>query len=427
MAQPVGYLPRIVDTELDRLLAGLPAISIEGLKGVGKTSTAARRARTIHRLDDPDQLAVFAGDPRRVVAGAPPILIDEWQRLPDSWDRVRRAVDTDGRAGQFLLTGSASPRPGQTHSGAGRIVTLLMRPLTLSERGRETPTVSLASLLSGARPEIAGTTELALEDYVDEILASGLPGLRGTSERLRHTALDGFLDRMVEADVPEAGRSVRDPVALRSWLRAYAAAISTTATFETLRAAATSRRGDHPARTTVQAYLDTLTRLWLLDPLPGWLPTGSHLTRLTTPSKHQLADPALAARLVGATRETLLSGSRVTPAIPRDGVYLGALFESLVCLEVRVGAQAAEARVAHLRTMSGEREVDLIVERADARVVALEVTLARTVGDGDVRHLRWLQAQLGERLLDSVVITTGPTAYRRGDGIAVVPAALLGP
>lgn len=231
----------------------------------------------------------------------------------------------------------------------------------------------------------------------------------------------------MEADVPEFGRPVRDPVALRSWLRAYAAAVSTTATFETLRAAATSGRGVHPARTTIGAYLDTLARLWLIDPLPGWLPSGSHLKRLTAPPKHQLADPALAARLVGATRESLLSGAPVTPAIPRDGVYLGALFEALVCLEVRVGAQAAEARVAHLRTMSGEREVDLIVERQDGRVLAIEVKLARTIGDGDVRHLRWLEAQLGDRVLDLVVVTTGPTAYRRQDGIAVVPAALLGP
>lgn len=422
-----GYLPRIVDAELGLLLAGLPAISIEGLKGVGKTETATRRAGTIHRLDDPDQLAVITGDPRAVVRGQPPVLIDEWQRLPESWDRVRRAVDDDRSPGRFLLTGSASLRPGRTHSGAGRIVTLRMRPLTLSERARETPTVSLAALLSGARPPIAGSTGLALADYVDEILASGLPGLRGTSERLRRAGLDGFLDRMVEADIPEVGRPVRDPLALRSWLRAYAAAVSTTATFETLRAAAASSRGDHPARTTVGAYLDALARLWLIDPIPGWLPTGSHLKRLTTPEKHQLADPALAARLVGATRETLLRGAPVVPAVPRDGAYLGALFESLVSLEVRVGAQAAEAHVAHLRTMSGEREVDLIVERSDGRVVAIEVKLARNVGDGDVRHLRWLGAQLGDRLLDSVVVTTGPTAYRRQDGIAVVPAALLGP
>jgi predicted AAA+ superfamily ATPase len=427
MTQRPGYVPRTIDRELDLLIDGLPAIAVEGLKGVGKTVTAARRARTIHRLDDPDQLAIISADPGRLTQGPPPILIDEWQRLPESWDRVRRAVDDDPGAGRFLLTASALARPGRTHSGAGRIVTLRMRPLTLSERGRARPTVRLSELLAGGRPPITGATSIGLTEYVDEILASGLPGVRGASDRIVRARLDGFLDRMVEADIPDAGRPVRDPAQLRRWLRAYAAAISTTATFETIRAAATAGRGDAPARTTVQAYIDTLARVWLIEPVPGWLPRGSHLRRLTIAEKHQFVDPALAARLLGVTRTTLLDGAQVEPVVPRDGPYLGALFESLVCLEVRVGAQLAEAKVFHLRTKGGEREVDLIVERADGAVVAIEVKLARTIDDADVRHLRWLGEQLGDRLLDSVVVSTGGAAYRRPDGIAVVPAALLGP
>jgi len=114
------------------------------------------------------------------------------------------------------------------------------------------------------------------------------------------------------------------------------------------------------------------------------------------------------------------------PRIPRDGTLLGALFESLVTLSVRVYAQANEARVSQLRTLGGEHEVDLIVERADGRIVAIEVKLASSIDDGDVRHLRWLGDRMGADLLDSVVVTTGIEAYRRGDGIAVVPAALLG-
>ena len=118
---------------------------------------------------------------------------------------------------------------------------------------------------------------------------------------------------------------------------------------------------------------------------------------------------------------------RTSPAIPRDGTLLGALFESLATLDVRTYAQSAEATVGHLRTRGGEREVDLIVARGDQRVVGIEVKLTRTVGEGDVRNLRWLQAQLGDDLLDAVVITMGPEAYRRPDGIAVIPLALLGP
>ncbi|WP_420625503.1 DUF4143 domain-containing protein [Candidatus Poriferisodalis sp.] len=140
---------------------------------------------------------------------------------------------------------------------------------------------------------------------------------------------------------------------------------------------------------------------------------------------HQLADPALAARLLGIGAEALLEGADGGRSIPRDGTLLGALFESLLTLSVRVYAQANEARVAHLRTRGGEREIDLILERADGRVAALEVKLPATVDDADVRHLRWLADRLGPELLDAAVITTGSEAYRRNDGIGVIPAALL--
>lgn len=157
-------------------------------------------------------------------------------------------------------------------------------------------------------------------------------------------------------------------------------------------------------------------------------PTRNHLARLVRAPRHHLADPALAARLLGVNLNALVRGdaSPVLPSVaPNDGKLLGQLFESMMTLSVRVYAQAAEARVSHLRQHDGEREIDLIVERDDKRVVAIEVKLGATVDDGDVRHLRWLQTQLGDSLLDAVVVTTGPQAYRRTDGIAVVPAALL--
>ena len=210
-------------------------------------------------------------------------------------------------------------------------------------------------------------------------------------------------------------------------MEAYAAATATTATYETIRDAATSGQGDKPAKTTTLPYRDILQRLWILEPLSAWLPTKNQLSRLSKPPKHHLADPALAARLIGADADALLKGQNVGPPVPRDGLLLGHLFESLVTLCVRVYAQQAEARIYHLRTRGGRHEVDLIIERSDHRVVAMEVKLGTTVDDEDVKHLRWLQDQLGNELLDSVVIYTGTTAYRRQDDIAVIPAALLGP
>ena len=139
------YLRRIVDTELDELFGQVPAIALDGPKGVGKTTTAEQRVLGLAKLDSKSVREAIAADPELVLGRARPLLIDEWQKVPAVWDVIRRAVDADSTGGQFLLTGSASPRPGATaHSGAGRIGRLRMRPMTLSERGVADPSVSLA-------------------------------------------------------------------------------------------------------------------------------------------------------------------------------------------------------------------------------------------------------------------------------------------
>lgn len=272
-----------------------------------------------------------------------------------------------------------------------------------------------------------GSSALSLRDYADEVVSSGFPAIRTLPARSRRAQLDGYLTRIVEHDFPEQGHLARRPAALRRWLTAYAAATATTASYNAILDAATPGESDKPAKTTTAAYRDVLSQLWLLDPLPSWNPSRGSFTRLGAAPKHHLADPALAARLLGADTPALLEDAVDGLALPRSGSMLGSLFESLVTLSMRTYAQAAEASVHHLRTRDGDHEVDLVVERADHRIVAFEVKLASTVEDKDVRHLHWLKGRLGDQLLDAAVITTGPSAYRRADGIAVVPAALLGP
>jgi uncharacterized protein len=425
-ATDASYTRRVLDDELDELFSGLPAIALEGPKAVGKTATALRRAATVYRLDDDAERSIAQADPSRLLEGERPVLIDEWQRFPESFDRVRRAIDDGAGPGSFLLTGSASPTDPPTHSGAGRIVQVRLRPMTLVERDVGSPTVSLRQLLQGKRQPITGRTEVDLEDYVGEILASGFPGIRGLPDRLSRAQLDGYLDRIVDRDFEDLGRQVRRPGTLRRWMQAYAAATATTTSYEKIRNAATSDQGEKPTRATTQPYRNVLERLWLLDPVPAWLPTRNRLARLSSPPKHHLADPALAARLLGVDAAALLQARPVGPPMTREGTLLGALFESLVTLNVRVYAQAAEARTAHLRTWSGDREIDLILERG-RQILAIEVKLGQTPDERDVRHLLWLRNELGDDLTDAVVVTTGQAAYRRSDGIAVIPAALLGP
>lgn len=423
----MSYQRRVMDDELDELLPGLAAIALDGPKGVGKTATAERRARTTLALDDPAVRAIVSADPGRVGHQPPPVLIDEWQHVPSTWDTVRRAVDAGAAPGSFLLTGSATPpAEGPAHSGAGRIVSLRMRPMAFCERSLERPTVGLSDLLSGNQQQVDGVTAVALEDYAKEIERSGFPGIRRLpTARGRRAQLDGYLTRVFERDLSEQGVTLRRPASLRAWLTAYARAESSTASYEAIRAEATPGDADPPTKVTTIRYRDWLTALWLLDPLPAWRPARS-LGPLTSSPKHHLSDPALAARAQHLTSAGLLRGAG-RPLAPADRSTLGSLFESLATLTVRVLAQATAAHTWHLRTHRGAHEVDLVVEGDNGAVLAVEVKLSSTVNDRDVRHLTWLRDALGEDLVDAVVINTGSSAYRRRDGVAVVPLALLGP
>jgi uncharacterized protein len=419
------YQRRIVDDELDEL-AGLPAIALDGAKAVGKSATAAERTDRAFALEDDAVRETLATQPRQVVDGGS-VLIDEWQRYPPVWDVVRRAVDAGAPAGQFFLTGSASlPDPG-THSGAGRIVIVRMRPMSLVERSLGPPSVSLSELLQGGRPKLEGSTPVDLSAYVEEILASGFPGIRPLALRARSAQLASYVRRATDHDIGELGRSVRNPTALQRWLAAYAAATATTTSYEKIRNAATAGSEQKPARATVDWYRDALERLYLIEPLQAWLPTWNRLSELAASPKHHLVDPALATTLLGVDGASLLGGDQGPIGGVRDGTLLGALFESLVTQSVRVYGQRNEARIGHFRTHRGDREVDLVVERRDRRVIAIEVKLTAVPTDADVEHLLWLQSKLGDEMIDAVVVTAGPYAYRRADGIGVVPAALLGP
>ena len=174
------YSPRVVDTELDELIDSAAALAIDGAKGISKTATASRRAATVRELDRPAQRSIAAGDPERLLEGPRPVLIDEWQYLPESWDLVRRAVDGGAAPGSFLLTGSAQPTERGSHSGAARILSIRMRPLALSERGPEPPTVGLAQLLGGGRPKLKGASSMRLKDSPTRSSPPGFPGCAGS-------------------------------------------------------------------------------------------------------------------------------------------------------------------------------------------------------------------------------------------------------
>ena len=437
---PRKYVARVIDTELAALLAELGAVLLQGAKAIGKTATATRFAARIVRLDRPATADVVRADPAGAIREPFPIFFDEWQRVPEILDEVRIRVDDDPSAGLAILAGSAQPprTAMPTHTGAGRIVTRRMRPMTLSERleadGRAPATrdtVSVAALLSGSRPVLRGESPWGLADYAREIVASGFPAIRPLSPRPRVAQLEGYVEHLVTRDIEETSGAAANPAAVRRWLTAFAAATGTTTSLEKLRNVATAGDGGTLAKTTVLRYRDALERLFIYDPLPAWKPGGTALSRLGEAPKIHLVDPALSAHLLGVDENALMDGAMpsLVQALPvvRDGGLFGALFESLVAQSMRTYAQAADATHYYVRTHGGDHEVDGIVVRRDHRCVAYEVKLAGVIGDSDVKHLLWLRDHLGDRLLDVVVIHSGPEAYRRKDGIAVIPAALLVP
>ncbi|WP_238385367.1 ATP-binding protein [Nesterenkonia muleiensis] len=419
---------RTVDDELDELFPSTPAIALDGPKFVGKTTTAHQRVKNVLALDNPATRELVGADPFDAIFNEPtPTLIDEWQNVPAVWDAVRRAVDAaPTREGKYLLTGSASPSPGTTaHSGAGRIIRMRMRPMTLSERGVSEPVVSLRKLLYEPPASLSGRSTLTLRDYIQELCRSGFPDIRSSPERNRRKDLSSYLHNIVDRDIPELGETVRRREVLLDWLRSYALSSATTASYKTIIDQATPGDSDPPARDTLDKYRDLLRQIWIVDPVDAWHPRGIPIDRLYTGPKHHLADPALAAQLLQLTPEKLLRGQHgINP--PR-GSLLGNFFESFATLCIRVAAQAVEAEVRHMRTRNGDHEVDLIIEGHDESLVAIEIKATAVPENKDFKHLKWLRAQLGARLTDALLITTGQGAYRREDGIGVVPLAMLGP
>lgn len=272
-----------------------------------------------------------------------------------------------------------------------------------------------------------GQSALRLPDYADEIVASGFPGIRLAPEQARGDLLDGYIESILHRELPELGLPARRSGVLRAWLTAFSAASSTTAGYEAINRAVPEDQ--RMTRGPLADYRDALASLWLLDPVPSFTGSRNRLHELGRAPKHQLVDPALAARLIGVDTESLLqaTGESASTRALRDGPLLGALFESLVTLSVRIYAEPLRLKIAHLRTHRGDHEIDLVLHANDGRVLAIEVKLAQTADDHDVRHLNWLHERLGDDLVDRVVITTGSRAYRRPDGVAVVPLALLGP
>lgn len=396
------------------------AVLIEGPKACGKTASASQLAESVVRLDiDEDARRAAQIDPGLILEGPRPRLIDEWQLHPRVWEHVRRQADASGAAGQFLLTGSASPADDvRRHSGAGRISTVRMRPMTLHECGASSDEVSLTELFAGADPAASGG-RADVREVLDLLVTGGWPQQRRRPDP--RFAVD-YLDQVAHVDVstvPGAEGHTptrrRDPKKVLACVRSLARHVATPASMRSI-AADTGL-----APNTVTDYLSALERLLLLEEQPAFnVHLRSSRNLRTTPHRH-LVDPSLATAALRVDTDGLL----------RDLEYIGLLFESLVVRDLRVLSQPLDASVMFFHT--DHHEIDVVVQRPDGVWGAVEVKLG---GEELIEHgatsLRAAVASIdharaGAPAFMAVVTATGRYAYRRDDGVCVVPLPTLAP
>ncbi len=411
-------LERIVEQRITNRLRTHGGVLLAGPKAVGKTTTARTFAASEVRLDQ-DRAALTAArtDPRLVLDGANPRLIDEYQLAEGMWNAVRGRIDDLGAKGLFLLTGSSSPEDSQvSHSGARRMTIVPMRTMTMLERGLSSGTVSIGALLDGD-PAPAASHDFSVAEAVEALAVGGWPDNLHLAPADAVDANADYIDIIVNTDIRRVDGVSRDPEGVRRLLASYARNVATDASLRTI-----GRTAERPlSEPTLHDYVRALKRLYVIEDQENWKPKLRSRVRLAATPKRHLADPSLAVAALEATPKRLLG-----PEIELTGF----LFESQVVHDLRVYAQPHRASVRFYRDNKG-LEVDAIVEAADGRWIAAEVKLSHHRVDEGAHNLLALRGKLAENTNAAcgalvVVVADSPT-YTRPDGVVVTSIAALGP
>ncbi len=419
------YLPRLIDEQVQLGLQTFGAICIEGAKWCGKTWTSQYHAQSSVFLADPSanfqnrQLARLA--PQTVLEGNVPRLIDEWQEVPSIWDAVRYEVDKRGAKGQFILTGSATPtQKGIMHSGAGRISTIRMRPMSLFESGDSSGEVSLMSIFDNDFKAKA-TREASLESLIKLVIRGGWPGSLGLAYQSYRMIPGDYLKTVLEHDFYRLEGINRDSKKMHLLLKSLARHESTTASVSTLRKDIYAHEGDVITNDTISTYLTIFERLFLTDDLPAFFSHLRSTTRIKQASKRHFVDPSLAAALLEADYEDLLN----------DLQTFGFLFEALCERDLRIYAENLGGKLYHYQDYKN-REIDAVVRLEDGRWGAFEIKLGAHAIDQAAESLLTIKKALEEEKAKGpsiLAVICGMTqyAYRREDGVYVVPITALRP
>ena len=419
------YKPRVIDKNVARYLATFGAVCIEGPKWCGKTWTASYHSNSEIMIGDPannfQNRSLAQLSPTIVLDGDVPRLIDEWQEVPSLWDAVRYAVDQRAERGQFILTGSATPkRKGILHSGAGRIGKLRMRPMSLFESGDSTGSISFEELCNGTiEPTMTGEVELAKLALL--AVRGGWPANLHSSDENALLIPEKYIDAVLDDDVSRIDGVKRDSGKMRLLLRSLARNESTTATNKTLKNDVKETDDEDIDVDTVASYLDIFERLYLTD---NQLPFSSNIrssSRLKTAKKRHLADPSLACALLNATPQRLIG----------DLSTFGFVFEALCERDLKIYAESFGASLYHYQDYNN-REIDAVVELPDGKWCAFEIKLGADKIDEAAASLTGIRdvivndGGVAPSVL-CVVCGMSNAAYTRPDGVLVVPPTALRP
>ena len=404
------YKTRLIESLIAELLSELPALMLVGPRATGKTTTAVRHAASVVRLDRADESASFRANPDAALRDLPePVVLDEWQAVPEVLGAVKRAVDADSRPGRYLLTGSVrADLDAETWPGTGRVVRVAMYPLTVAEQASNV-TQPLVDRLVAGQELVAAADTPDLPGYIDLALRGGFPeAALVLSDRVRERWLEGYVEQLLTRDALTLNGS-RDPARLGRYFEAYALNSAGLAEHKTIYDAAGINRK------TALAYERLLKNLMVVDELPAW--TSNRLKRLVLSPKRYLIDSALLGGVLGVNRAAVL----------RDGKLLGRLLETFVTAQLRAEAVVAEARprLYHLRSEQGRIEIDIVAELRGQRIIGIEVKAGSAPSGQDARHLGWLQDNLGDRFVAGVVLHTGPATYPLGSRIVAAPISTL--
>ena len=403
------YLKRLVDPWIAEVLASAPAVMITGARAAGKTTTAARHAASVVRLDNEREATPFRADPDAALRDRPePVLLDEWQACPEVLGAVKRAVDSERRAGRFILTGSVrSDADPALWPGTGRLIRIVMHPLTVREQLSVPGRPLLERLVADELPATP-TDPPDLRGYAEIALRGGFPEPAIELEgRVRNGWLASYVEQLAQG-LQAPGRGP-DPARLGAFFRAYALNSAGIVNDTTLDMAAGINRR------TARAYVKLLTDIGAIAELPAW--SSNRLKRLTRGPKRYVADCGLWGASVGADVALVMS----------DGDLLGRLIDTFATNQLRAEAVIDRNRpiLHHLRDGDGRHEVDIVADLGARGIVGIEIKASSAPKPADARHLVWLRDSLGHQFRAGAVLHTGPALYRLADRINAVPICAL--